>query len=55
VIYANATILGGRTVIGQGSVIGGSVWLTKSVSRNSVIFANTEASQILSSKKRKCR
>ena len=31
VIYAGATILGGETVIGKGSVIGGSVWLTKSV------------------------
>src|SRR5512141_2064240 len=31
VIYAEATILGGETVIGRGSVIGGSVWLTTSV------------------------
>jgi len=31
VIYANATILGGDTVIGRGSVIGGNVWLTESV------------------------
>ncbi len=31
VIYANATILGGQTVIGHGSVIGSSVWLTRSV------------------------
>jgi serine O-acetyltransferase len=31
VIYANATILGGRTVIGHDSVIGSSVWLTRSV------------------------
>ncbi len=31
VIYANATILGGDTVIGDGSVIGGNVWLTESV------------------------
>jgi len=30
-IYAGATILGGDTVIGEGSVIGGSVWLTHSV------------------------
>jgi serine O-acetyltransferase len=28
VIYANATILGGTTVIGHGSRIGGNVWLT---------------------------
>lgn len=31
VIYANATILGGDTVVGRGSVIGGSVWLLHSV------------------------
>jgi serine O-acetyltransferase len=31
VIYANATILGGRTIIGHHSVVGSSAWLTKSV------------------------
>ncbi|MDR3211294.1 MAG: serine acetyltransferase [Planctomycetota bacterium] len=31
VIYAGATILGGETVVGEGSTIGGSVWLTESV------------------------
>ena len=31
VIYANATILGGQTTIGHDSVIGGNVWLTRSV------------------------
>ena len=31
VIYAGAKILGGDTVIGKGSVIGGNVWLTESV------------------------
>lgn len=31
VIYAGATILGGDTLIGRGSVIGGNVWLTHSV------------------------
>ncbi|RKY61742.1 MAG: serine acetyltransferase [Candidatus Latescibacterota bacterium] len=30
-IYAEATILGGETKIGKGSVIGGNVWLTSSV------------------------
>lgn len=31
VIYSGATILGGDTVIGRGSAIGGNVWLTRSV------------------------
>ncbi|MEW5803448.1 MAG: serine O-acetyltransferase EpsC [bacterium] len=31
IIYANATILGGETVIGQGAVIGGNTWIIKSV------------------------
>lgn len=37
VIYANATVLGGRTVIGRNSVIGSSVWLTKSVPPNTTV------------------
>jgi serine O-acetyltransferase len=31
VVYAGATILGGDTMVGHGSVIGGNVWLTTSV------------------------
>ena len=31
VIYANATILGGKTVIGHNSVIGSSAWITRSI------------------------
>jgi serine O-acetyltransferase len=31
VIYANTTILGGATVVGRGSVVGGNVWLLRSV------------------------
>ncbi len=38
VIYAGATILGGDTVIGHGSVIGGNVWLTHSVPAGSVVY-----------------
>ncbi|GHV92308.1 serine acetyltransferase [Spirochaetia bacterium] len=38
-IYANATILGGDTVIGRGSTIGGNVWLTVSVPPNSMVYA----------------
>lgn len=43
VIYANATILGGNTVIGQGSVIGGNVWLTKSVAPGSRVYHQADA------------
>lgn len=37
VIYANATILGGRTVIGRDSVIGSSAWITRSVAPHTVV------------------
>ena len=37
VIYANATVLGGLTVIGHDSVIGSSVWLTRSVAPNTTV------------------
>jgi serine O-acetyltransferase len=36
-IYAGATILGGDTRIGRGSVIGGNVWLTHSVPENTTV------------------
>ncbi|MGD9128655.1 MAG: serine acetyltransferase [Planctomycetia bacterium] len=38
VIYANATILGGQTVIGHDSVVGSSVWLTCSVKPNTTVI-----------------
>ncbi len=41
VIYANATILGGATVIGHGSRIGGNVWLTRSVPPYSVVTSTS--------------
>ena len=31
IIYANTIILGGETVVGEGSIIGGNIWLTESV------------------------
>jgi serine O-acetyltransferase len=37
VVYANATILGGDTVVGRGAVIGSSVWLTQSVAPSTVV------------------
>ena len=35
-IYSNASILG-RITIGRGSIIGGNIWLTQSVTPNSKI------------------
>ncbi|MBR5139740.1 MAG: serine acetyltransferase [Clostridia bacterium] len=42
VIYANATILGGNTKIGDGCVIGGNVWLTRSVDAGQVVYYNNK-------------
>ncbi len=42
VIYANATILGGETVIGEGSLIGGNTWITSSVPPNSIVYQRSE-------------
>ncbi|SDP67560.1 serine O-acetyltransferase [Desulforhopalus singaporensis] len=38
IIYANTTILGGDTVIGEGSVIGGNIWLTESVAKGTKVL-----------------
>lgn len=50
VIYANAIILGGETIIGQGSIIGGNVWLTDSVAPKSVVFNKLGDSTIIQGK-----
>ncbi len=50
IIYANTTILGGDTVIGAGSVVGGNIWLTESVApgtkvllkRPELIYSNSK-------------
>jgi serine O-acetyltransferase len=41
VVYANATILGGNTVIGHDAVIGSSVWLTRSVTPHATVVMET--------------
>ena len=41
VVYANATILGGRTVVGHHSVIGSSVWLTRTVAPHTTVVLET--------------
>lgn len=42
VIYSGATILGGNTHIGRGSVIGGNVWLTQSVEPDTKVFHKSQ-------------
>src|SRR3954468_5327108 len=37
VIYANATILGGKTVIGHHSVVGSSAWITRSIAPDNTV------------------
>lgn len=41
VIYSGATILGGDTTVGHDSVIGGNVWLTKTVPAYSKVYNST--------------
>jgi serine O-acetyltransferase len=41
VVYANATILGGNTVVGHDAVIGSSVWLTRSVTPSATVVLET--------------
>ncbi len=45
IIYAGATILG-RIVVGQGSTIGGNVWLTEDVPPNSFVTQATVRSKV---------
>lgn len=40
VIYANATILGGNTKIGDNCIIGGNTWLTHSVEPGTTVYYN---------------
>jgi serine O-acetyltransferase len=42
ILYANSTILGGRTVVGHDSVIGGNSWLTESVPPFSVVLHQSQ-------------
>ncbi len=48
VIYAHATILGGDTVVGEGSVIGGNVFLMESVPAGSVVVRDGSGSRVVS-------
>ena len=42
IIYAQAVILGGETIIGHDSVVGGNSWLTRSVPPFSFVYPETK-------------
>jgi serine O-acetyltransferase len=42
IIYAQAVILGGDTVIGTKSIIGGNAWVTRSVPPNSFVYSRMD-------------
>jgi serine O-acetyltransferase len=41
IIYSGATLLGGDTVIGARSVVGGNVWLTRSIPPDTKVFIDS--------------
>lgn len=41
-VYAGATILGGETIVGKGSIVGGNVWLTKSIPAGSKVISEIQ-------------
>lgn len=45
IIYSGATILGGQTTIGHDSIIGGNVWLTRSVPAHSKIYYQSKMTE----------
>jgi len=47
-LYANATVLGGQTVVGQGSVVGGSVFLTKGIPERSRVAVKPPETKVVS-------
>jgi len=46
IVYANATVLGGDTVIGEYAVIGGNVWITDSVEPHSTVYYVSGSNQV---------
>jgi serine O-acetyltransferase len=47
IIYSNATILGGKTVIGKGSIIGGNVWITSSIPAYTKVILETPKQRVI--------
>jgi len=50
IIYSGATILGGDTFIGEHCIIGGNVWLTRSVPAGSTVY-HQSAMKVIETKK----
>ncbi|HIL72020.1 MAG TPA: serine acetyltransferase, partial [Verrucomicrobia bacterium] len=46
-IYPGAAILGGKTVIGRGSTIGGNVFLVESVPPNSLVIVENAKVKVM--------
>jgi serine O-acetyltransferase len=42
IIYSQAVILGGKTVIGKDTIIGGNAWVTQSIPPKSVVYSKSE-------------
>lgn len=53
IIYANATILGGDTMVGARSIIGGNVWLTRSVGSDTKVLLKQPELVYLGKKERR--
>jgi serine O-acetyltransferase len=51
-IYANATIMGGDTIVGEGSTIGANVFLTQSVSPHSLVVQEGANVKVLNKRER---
>jgi len=47
-VYAGSTILGGETTIGARSIVGGNVWLTKSIPADTKVILTPPELQVLS-------
>ncbi len=52
-IYANATILGGDTVIAQGVIVSGNTFVTRSVTADSVVAAQTPKLRVVRTRRPK--
>lgn len=49
-VYAHATILGGDTIIGEGSTIGGNIWLIQSIPPHSKTYISTAKQKVIAGK-----